>query len=326
IPAVEGAKPAADAGAKPSADGTKPAAEGSKPTASPAKPAARAKTRPKAAAPTTKAAPAPKPAEPATKPAAPATKPAEPQGPTPTIVPESERVARELDRTDRVIARAKRTVEKSKNGRALKALASASDFQADAREAQAQHQYARSQRLTLAAREYADRASRMVGPPREDPEYVESVLKRTDDALDRAKDVLQNGADRHTWDQHESLKHQQKDAWKTFKEGRIEDGYKATLAVRSGVLNLLRKIDDLPVPRETAEKAIDGAKAAMERANKDLGPKPGAEALRFVRLANSYLSKARVSYDRRSYRDALLQAKVVEQNLEKAVDAARPRG
>lgn len=272
---------------------------------------------------------APKPAAPANprpKKAVLVTKLVEPQGPTPAAVPESERVGRELDRTDRGIARAKRTVNSSKNGRAQKTVASALDFQTDARDAYKAHQYARSERLTLASRDYADRASRMVGPPREDPEYVETVLKRTDDALDRAKDVLKNGADHDSWKQHEDLKHAQKEAWKAFKEGRVGDSYKETLAVRNGVLDLLRQLEDLPVPRETAEKAINGAKAAMEQANKDLGPKPGAEAQRFVRLANAYLDKARYSYDRKSYRAALLQAKVVEQHLEKAVDAARPRG
>jgi len=278
-----------------------------KPVPSPSKPAARTKPRPK-------------------KTVAAVAKPVEPQGPTPVIVPESERVGRELDRTDREIARARRSVDKSKNGRAQKTLASANDFQADARDAYKEQQYARSQRLTLASRDYADRASRMVGPPHEDPEYVENVLKRTDDALDRAKDVLKNGANRQDWNKHEALKDAQKEAWKSFKDQKVEDAYKETLAVRSGVLDLLRQLEDLPVPRETAEKAIIGAKAAMEQAGKDLGPKPGVEAQRFVKLANAYLDKARYSYDHKSYKDALLQAKVVEQHLEKAVDAARARG
>jgi len=241
------------------------------------------------------------------------------EGPT-----ESERVSAELERTERFVGRAQKSILVSKNTRAIKLFTSALDFQSDSREACKVRQYARAERLTLAARDFADRASRMVGPPREDPDYVEGVLRRTDDALDRAKDVLKTGAGRDAWSQHEELKQEQKDAWKVFKDGDVGSAYKQTLGVREGVLALLRQLQDLPVPRETAEKAIGGAQAALEQANKELGPKPTLEALRLVRLANEYLAKARQSFSRGSYRSALLQAKVVERHVEHAVDVGRP--
>ncbi|MBI4364472.1 MAG: hypothetical protein HY568_03495 [Candidatus Latescibacteria bacterium] len=239
---------------------------------------------------------------------------------------ESDRVGREIDRTARVLERARRSVTRSKSSRAQRLLASALDFQSDAGAAYKDHQYARAERLTDAARNYAYRATRMVGPPREDPEYVEHVLQRTDDALDRANDVLKNGAERWAWDQHEELKRSQKDAWKRFKDGDAKQAYKRTLAVRDGVLKLLGKLENLPVPRATAEKAMSGAQVAFQQTSKELGPKPNAEAARFVRLANDYLAKARESFSRKNYRSALLQAKVVERQLERAVDVGRPRG
>ena len=242
------------------------------------------------------------------------------EGPT-----EADRVSAELERTERFVGRAQKSIVLSKNTRAMKLFTSALDFQSDSREACKVRQYARAERLTLAARDFADRASRMVGPPREDPDYVEGVLRRTDDALDRAKDVLKTGAGRDAWSQHDELKQEQKDAWKVFKDGDVGTAYKQTLGVREGVLVLLRQLQDLPVPRETAEKAIGGAQAAIEQANKELGPKPTLEALRLVALANEYLAKARQSFSRGSYRSALLQAKVVERHVEHAVDVGRPR-
>lgn len=259
--------------------------------------------------------------------AAPAPAPAQyASGAAGVTVPEPDRVARELDRTERGIARSRRSVTHSKNTRAQKLLASALDFQSDAREAYKVNQYARAERLTLAARGYADRASRMVGPPREDPEYVERVLQRTDDAIDRAKDVLNNGARQDAWNRHDRLKESQKEAWQTMKAGDVGQAYKQTVAVREGVLNLLRQLEDVPVPRATAEKAISGARIALEQASKELGPKPNAKATRLMRLANEYLGKARDSFNRKSYRSALLQAKVVERHIERAVDVGRPRG
>jgi hypothetical protein len=237
---------------------------------------------------------------------------------------EADRVDSELERTERLVGRAQKSIILSKNTRAMKLFTSALDFQSDSRDAYKVRQYARAERLTLAARDFADRASRMVGPPREDPDYVEHVLRRTDDALDRAKDVLKTGAGRDAWSQHEDLKREQKNAWKVFKNGDVGSAYKETLGVREGVLALLRQLQDLPVPRETAEKAIGGAQAALEQASKELGPKPGVEAVRLVRLANDYMTKARQSFNHGSYRSALLQAKVVERHVEHAVDVGRP--
>jgi hypothetical protein len=237
---------------------------------------------------------------------------------------EADRVSTELERTERFVGRAQKSIVLSKNTRAIKLFTSALDFQSDSREAYKVRQYARAERLTLASRDFADRASRMVGPPREDPDYVEHVLRRTDDALDRAKDVLKTGAGRDAWNQHDALRDEQKDAWKVFKSGDVGSAYKQTLGVREGVLALLRQLQDLPVPRETAEKAIGGAEAALEQANKELGPKPTIEAMRLVRLANEYLAKARQSFNHGSYRSALLQAKVVERHVEHAVDVGRP--
>jgi hypothetical protein len=238
---------------------------------------------------------------------------------------EADRVANELERTERFVSRAQRSIVLSKNTRAMKLFASAVDFQSDSREASKVRQYARAERLTLAARDFADRASRMVGPPREDPGYVEHVLRRTDDAIERAKDVLRTGASRSAWRRHEDLTQEQKEAWKVFKGGDVGSAYKQTLGVREGVLVLLRQQRDLPVPRETAEKAIGGAQAALEQANRELGPKPSMEAVRLVRLATEYLVKARQSFNRGSYRSALLQAKVVERHVEHAVNVGRPR-
>ena len=238
---------------------------------------------------------------------------------------EADRVQTELERTERFVGRAQKSIVSSKNTRAIKLFTSALDFQSDSREACKVRQYARAERLTLAARDFADRASRMVGPPREDPDYVEHVLRRTDDALERAKDVLRNGAGRNAWSQHEDLKAEQKEAWRIFKAGDVGGAYRETQGVREGVLALLRQLQDLPVPRETAEKAIGGAQMALEQANRELGPRPSSEAARLVRLANEYLAKARQSFSRGSYRSALLQAKVVERHVEHAVDIGRPR-
>jgi hypothetical protein len=240
-------------------------------------------------------------------------------------IPEKERVIRELERTDRVVARSQAKVGVGKNARAVDLLGSAGDFQSDAREAFKLSQYVRAERLTLAARDYADRAARLVGPARDDPDYVAGLLDRTDDALDRANEVLHGGASPPLERRFEALKRDQKDARKDFKEGRVSDAYKGTLAVREGVLALLRDADDLPVPESAAQRAVRGAERVLDHATKEIRASQTPESGRLLRLGSTYLEKARASLARHDYRSALLQAKVVEQHVERAMDAARAR-
>jgi hypothetical protein len=215
-------------------------------------------------------------------------------------------------------------VPRSRNARATDLLGSADQFQQDARSAYDLKQYARAQRLTLAARDYADRAARIVGPATDDPEYVEGVLERTDDALDRLKDVLRSSERSRDRTQYESLKDDQKGAWKQLHDGDVRSAYSSTTLVRDGVLSVMQRLPEIPISCDAAEKAVRNAERAREKAAGDLGAKPAVEAAKRLAQADGQLSKARSYLERGDCREALLRAKVAEQQLERAVDAARP--
>ena len=237
---------------------------------------------------------------------------------------EADNVAREIERTALWMARANAVVPRSRNARAIDLLGSADQFQQDARSTYELRQYARAQRLTLAARDYADRSTRIVGPATDDPEYVESVLERTDDALDRLKDMLRSSEGSRDRNQYESLRDEQKDAWKQLHDGDVRDAYASTTRVRDGVLSVIQRLPEVPISCDAAEKAVRNAERAREKAAGDLGLKPAVDAAKRLAQADGQLSKARGYLDRGDCREALLRAKVAEQQLERAVDAARP--
>jgi hypothetical protein len=235
-------------------------------------------------------------------------------------------VAREIERTAVWLSKAGASVPRARNARADGLLASAVEFQSDARSAYEVQHYARAQRLTQAAREYAERAMRLVGPAKDDPENVKAALDRTDDALGRLKDYVKTGRGSAASRGYEDLRDRQKAAHERFGNGDVRGAYSATILVREGVLKLIQ--DPRPsrsaISRETAERAVKSAERSREKAGEDIGPKPGREASRFLLLADQQLARARAFLARNNPTEALLRAKAAERQLERAIDAARP--
>jgi len=221
------------------------------------------------------------------------------------------------------LTRAASQVPRIQNAKASGFLASAQEFQLGARDAYELRQYARAQRLTQAARDYADRAIRLAGPATDDPEYVKSVVKHTDEALDRLRDCLEAGGTPAAHREYEDLKEGQKKARQLLDDGRAREAYRATTAVRDGVLAVLRDAPPADVPCESARKAVENADASRERARQDIGSHPDAETARYLAGADMQLSKARVLLSRGNCRDAVLRAKAAERQMEKAIDASR---
>jgi len=243
--------------------------------------------------------------------------------PGPVPLSESERISREIVSTDRALADAEGRVRRSGNDKARSDYRNARDRQWEAKEARAQSLFARSARLTLEARAYVKSALIQAGPRENDPEVVGRALDQTDDALQRAKDILEDGAAARHRRLFVTLRDRQEDARRLYKNGAVRGAYAETRDVRRGVLALLRKCADLPVSREIARKAVRRAEQALAQTRKEMGPRPVSQAVRLERAAALQMARARSSYVRSQYRDALIHAKLVERNLQRAVEARR---
>ena len=248
---------------------------------------------------------------------------AEPAMPTVEIPDEGARVAIEIERTDRALTAVRNKAERSTNRRARQEYQAAVQRQAEARESLEESFFARASRLTLEARAMAERASVHLGPPEEDPEFVSTTLGRTDDALGRAKEIIDGGGGPAERRRLNALESGQKEARALYKGGNIRASYEATRTVRDGVLTLLRQCDRLPVPSSTAERALKRAARSLDLAEPELGDRVGTAVRRLVRDARAQLTKARVAFARKNYRDTLLHSKLVERKLELALAAQR---
>jgi hypothetical protein len=206
---------------------------------------------------------------------------------------EGARARREIDRTERVLTAVRKKVLRSYNRKAKQDFEAAAQRQREARGSLQESFFARADRLTREARSMARHVAFRLGPPQDDPDYVAMTLARTDDALQRAKEILSNAGgpdERQRWD---DLDAGQREARDLYKQRRIRAAYEATREVRDGVLTLLRDCDDLPVPPDTAERALKRAARALEISKSELGDRPSSAARRLEREARAQLESRR---------------------------------
>ena len=236
---------------------------------------------------------------------------------------EADQIARELLHTDRLIAVLRPKVFRSGNSKAQEHFQDSIEREREAREAYDQRLYARSARLTREARSLAREAAVMVGPPEDDPVYVARAIEHASDALALADDVLRGAEEQSISRRYAKLEKDLEGARQLYKAGEIRRAHEQAVAIRDGVLDLLRDCDDLPVSSDTASKALKDAERALEQAAKELGAKPNGPAQRWQREALGQLSKARSSFARKEYRDTVIHSRLVERNLDQAVAAQR---
>jgi len=238
-------------------------------------------------------------------------------------VSEPDRVALDLRRTDRLIAVVRRKVSRSGNAEAQGEFAEAVKREAEARQAYEENLFARATRLTLEARSLARSAAVKVGPPEDDPYYVDRALDSAEEALDLAGKILDRDVDPRAWSRYEALRKECKAARRRYKDGQIRSAYEGALSVRDGVLQILRDSRPVPVSRSTAERAVERAQNVVAWAGKELGAGLNPAAKRWRQEAAALMGKARAAFARKEYRDTVIYSKLVERNLERAIAAQR---
>lgn len=245
---------------------------------------------------------------------------------TPPPPSEAETLARELLHTDRLITVLRPKIARSGNAKALEQLAEAVKREQEARDAYDHNLFARSSRLTRESRSLAREAAVLVGPPEEDPVYVARTIDHAEDALNLAEDTIHGVEDPAAGRRFAELTKDLDGARQLYKTGAFRRAYEQANAVRDGVLDLLADCEGLPVSPDLAAKALKRAERAVEQAGKELGPKLNAPAQRLQKEAMNQLVKARASFARKEYQDAVIRSKLVERNLDDALAAQRGGG
>ena len=193
----------------------------------------------------------------------------------------SARVQEALDATDRRIELAATLVGEASSPQAVTELGLARDLQARARSAFAAGQLAIAARLTLEARDHADRAVAIVrGLP--DPDRVALQVERTRDVLDHVRDRLE-GCDqpRARALLGVSLAMQER-AESAFGDSRYLAALQLTLSARERAFKAMRRCNLEESVQESAARALQRTADVIARAREAVGdaaPEPARAAL-----------------------------------------------
>jgi hypothetical protein len=148
-------------------------------------------------------------------------------------LPDPERVIAQIERTHELIERVRDRIEECKSERARSLLRVAIDMQARARAAVHEGRYLAALQLTLSARERALRALRMCNLEDNLQEASERALQRTDEVLDRAREVVSGSGSEPARELLGRAQRMQNEAWSQFRAEHFEACLRLTQAARN---------------------------------------------------------------------------------------------
>jgi len=152
-------------------------------------------------------------------------------------LPDPERVLAQIERTHELIERARDRIEECQNERARALLGVAIDMQARARAAAQEGRYLAALQLTLSARERVLRALRLCNLEDNLQESCERALHRTDEVLDRAREIVSASGSERASELLGRARQMQGEAWSQFREQHFE----ACLRLTQGARNLAHR-------------------------------------------------------------------------------------
>ena len=158
-------------------------------------------------------------------------------------LPDPDRVLAQLERTRDIIERARDRIAECKNDRARSLLKVAIEMQARAEASASESRYLAALQLTLSARERALRALRMCNQEERLEESSDRALRRTDEVIARAKDVVGERGPERVRDLLSRADRVQVEAWAQFRAGHLEASLRLTLSARSMAQRALRALE-----------------------------------------------------------------------------------
>jgi hypothetical protein len=155
-------------------------------------------------------------------------------------LPDPERILAQLERTRELIERARDRIAECDNDRARALLKVAVEMQARAEAAANESRYLAALQLTLGARERALRALRMCNQEERLEESSDRALRRTDEAIARAKDVVGERGSERVRELLGRAVRLQAEAWAQFRADHLEASLRMTLSARNMAQRAIR--------------------------------------------------------------------------------------
>lgn len=218
-----------------------------------------------------------------------------------------DRVAAEIEKTDRVIDQAHQLVAESGSEQAIQYLEKAVFLQDRAKQMYAEGNQGgpsvniqNAERLTIQARQHAERAIGVINQGHESKNYVEREIERTDELLQQVREQLGLMSSNRMSYMLESAVSTQNKAREMYLQNQQKMALTATLRAREMVQSgkeSLQQAEQAQRELEKTDMLVDRAREMLAGMGKDQAPPAFENALRLQ-------EKARAMYDKGNYKAA----------------------
>ncbi len=234
-------------------------------------------------------------------------------------------VLKAIERTDQIISKAREEAGGLENRRIFSLLEMAINNQQKAKEFFKEHRLKMALKLTLKARETAQKVLSLTNKGKRLDRLAQKELEITDRLIEKASAIISAGsmgqqshiqkADR-LFNQARSL---QEKAWDMFNQKRFAKAIKSSQKARELVQKALRLVEEDITP-QMVENAILQNERLIEKGVEKINAGSNPEAQSTFEKGLSHQNKAREYYHEGKFKAALVEAKVAQRLITKALE------
>lgn len=234
-------------------------------------------------------------------------------------------VLKALERTDQIIATAKEKVNLTDHPRASSLLEVAIRNQERAKEFYREHNLKLALKLTLKARESAQKSMDWAGLKDDLDRFARRELERTDKLIEKTSSIIRESNDTKAKDFFDKGVDWQEKAWDLFKQNRFKAAIQNTQKAREFVLKALKILEENVTPK-MVEKAIQRNDELINQVGPQIRDSGNKEAIQLFEEGLSHQEKAKDYLEDGKLKAALAQAKVADRLITKAFDMIANEG
>lgn len=228
-------------------------------------------------------------------------------------------VLKAIERTDRIIAKAKEKIFLTDNQRAFSLLEVTIRNQQRAKEFYHEHKLKVALKLTLKARESAQKSIELAEQKNKLERFARKELDRTDKLIHKASPIIKESGSLRAQDLLDKGVNLQDKARDLFGQKRFKVAIKNTQKARDFVLKALKIVEENPTPR-MVEKAIERNDDLINNLGPQIRASGNQEAIDLFENGLSHQKKAKQYLEDGKLKAALAQAKVARRLIIKAFD------
>jgi hypothetical protein len=228
-------------------------------------------------------------------------------------------VLKAIERTDQIIAKAKEIVFLTEDQRASPLLDAAIKNQHRAKEFYNEHNLKVALKLTLKAKESAQKSIELAEHKNKQERYARQELERTDRLIEKALPIIKENDDPRAQDFFGKGVDWQEKAWELFRQKRFEAAIRNTQKARDFVLKALKIVEENVTPGMVG-RAIGQNDDLINKVGTQIKVSGNQEAIQLFEEGLSHQEKAKEYLEDGKLKAALAQAKVAHRMITKAFD------